>query len=111
VHLLLSAAPTIILPQLCALFCDPPLCRTSRADTGRPQTSADSGDAALFGGKPLAPSAPCTARSTQRTPRTARQLQTEQHDAASGGALLRAQIMQGMGEQERALLLKALSGF
>ncbi len=95
----------------CALFFDPHLCRTSRADTGRPQTSAVSGNGALIGGKSLAPSAPCTARSAQRTPRTARQLHTEQHDAASSGALLRAQIMQGMGEQERALLLKALSGF
>jgi hypothetical protein len=88
-------------------FSDCPVCRNS----ARTQTTSDARTTSLIGGMSLAPRAPCTARSVQRTPRTARQLETEQADGATGGAMLRARIMQGMGEQERVLLLKALSGF
>jgi hypothetical protein len=57
-----------------------------------------------------------------RTPRTSRQQQQnqqqqqlnqqqqQQQDRASAGTLLRERLMQGMGEEERVLLLKALTG-
>ncbi len=59
------------------------------------------------------PSAPSTARSALRTPRTSRQQQQQQQQpqgSASAGALLRQRLMQGMVEEERELLLKALAG-
>jgi hypothetical protein len=69
------------------------------------------------------PSAPSTARSVLRTPRTSRQHQQQQHqqqqqqqqllllrhDTASAGAALRQRLMQFMADDERALLLKTLS--
>ena len=69
----------------------------------------------------LPPSAPSTARSVLRTPRTSRQHQQQQHqqqhqqqqqqrhDTASAGAALRQRLMQFMADDERALLLKTLS--
>jgi hypothetical protein len=48
-----------------------------------------------------------------RTPRTSRQQQQQQQQpqgSASAGALLRQRLMQGMVEEERELLLKALAG-